>query len=361
MAVRTTTQFKALYGTSGSLFPDNTSGDISEADVRAFGEDIADSFLNESDDPYTGPFPQVTASGTDTYAATTSPAISAYATGQKFQIKFTNASTGVSTLNLNTLGAKKIYTNPTTQATTGDITAAQIYLLIYDAALDTAAGGFLMIGGSGGSGGATDAEDVTFTPAGNISATDVQAALEELDTDKATTGSVSTVATDLSNHISDATDAHDASAISFSATGNIAATDVQAAIEELDTEKAPIDRTESWEVPFGDESSPITATTAKLTFYWPYDNTTLSAIWAGLTVVQTSGSTFTIDVNKNGTTMLSTKITIDNTEDTSLTAATQPVLSTTTLSRGDKIVIDVDQVGDATAKGPKIIFDFTRF
>lgn len=120
-------------------------------------------------------------------------------------------------------------------------------------------------------------------------------------------------------------------------------------------------RTESWEVPFGDESSPITATTAKLTFYWPYDNTTLSAIWAGLTVVQTSGSTFTIDVNKNGTTMLSTKITIDNTEDTSLTAATQPALSTTTLSRGDKIVIDVDQVGDATAKGPKIIFDFTRF
>lgn len=191
MAVRTTTQFKALYGTSGSLFPDNTTGDISEADVRAFGEDIADSFLNESDDPYTGPFPQATASGTDTYAATVSPAITAYATGQKFQIKFTNASSGVSTLNLNTLGAKKIFTNPTTQATTGDITAAQIYILIYDAALDTAAGGFLMIGGSGGGAvdsvnGQTgvvvlDAVDIDFTPAGNIAATDVQAAIVELD------------------------------------------------------------------------------------------------------------------------------------------------------------------------------------
>jgi len=146
MAVRTTTQFKALYGTSGTLFPDNTTAEISEADIRAFGEDIADSFSNESDDAYTSPFPQVTASGTDTYAATTSPAISAYATGQKFQIKFTNASTGVSTLNLNTLGAKKIYINPTTQATVDHIAAGQISLLVYDAALDSASGGFLMIG-----------------------------------------------------------------------------------------------------------------------------------------------------------------------------------------------------------------------
>lgn len=39
-------------------------------------------------------------------------------------------------------------------------------------------------------------------------------------------------------HLADTSDAHDASAISFSATGNIAATDVQAAIAELDTEKA---------------------------------------------------------------------------------------------------------------------------
>ena len=47
MAIRTKTEFKALYGTSGTLFPDNTTGAISEADVRAFGEDIADSFSND--------------------------------------------------------------------------------------------------------------------------------------------------------------------------------------------------------------------------------------------------------------------------------------------------------------------------
>jgi hypothetical protein len=146
MAVRTTTQFKSLYGTSGSLFPDNTTGAISEADIRAFGEDIADSFPNESDDAYTASFPQATASGTNTYAATPAPVITAYANNQKFIIKFTNASSGVSTLNLAAIGAKKIYINPTTQATTGHIVAGQISLLVYDAALDAAAGGFLMIG-----------------------------------------------------------------------------------------------------------------------------------------------------------------------------------------------------------------------
>lgn len=46
-----------------------------------------------------------------------------------------------------------------------------------------------------------------------------------------------TITTNLNNHIADTSDAHDASAISFSPAGNLAATDVQAAIAELDTEK----------------------------------------------------------------------------------------------------------------------------
>lgn len=60
---------------------------------------------------------------------------------------------------------------------------------------------------SAGGGGGTDdqvAAEVPFTPAGNIAATDVQAALEELDSEKAATASLATVATsgdynDLSN------------------------------------------------------------------------------------------------------------------------------------------------------------------
>lgn len=71
------------------------------------------------------------------------------------------------------------------------------------------------------------ASAITNTPAGSIAATTIQAAVDELDSD-------------IQGHISDTTDAHDASAISFSATGGISATDVQAAIVELDTEKAPL-------------------------------------------------------------------------------------------------------------------------
>lgn len=41
--------FEALYGTSGTVFPDNTTGDISEGDLRGFGQAIKDSFLSTSD------------------------------------------------------------------------------------------------------------------------------------------------------------------------------------------------------------------------------------------------------------------------------------------------------------------------
>lgn len=42
--------YKNLYGSSGTTFPDNTSGQISEGDMRQFGEDQADSFLMKSSD-----------------------------------------------------------------------------------------------------------------------------------------------------------------------------------------------------------------------------------------------------------------------------------------------------------------------
>lgn len=43
MAIRTKPQFEALYGTSATTFNDNTTGDVSAGDMRAFGQDIADS------------------------------------------------------------------------------------------------------------------------------------------------------------------------------------------------------------------------------------------------------------------------------------------------------------------------------
>ena len=45
MANREPSAFTSLYGTSGSQFPDNTTGLITETIVRAFGQDIADSLV----------------------------------------------------------------------------------------------------------------------------------------------------------------------------------------------------------------------------------------------------------------------------------------------------------------------------
>jgi len=70
--------------------------------------------------------------------------------------------------------------------------------------------------------------------------------------------------------------------------------------------------------------------------------------------VDTAGVTnlATIDVHKNGTTIMTTnKITIDTAEKTSRTAATAPVLTTTTLAAGDIITIDIDAIQTTAAKG----------
>lgn len=102
-----------------------------------------------------------------------------------------------------------------------------------------------------------------------------------------------------------------------------------------------------------DEITALTTGANKLTFRMPYAMT-LTAVRASLTTAQTSGLIFTVDVNVNGTTVLSTKITIDNTEKTSTTAAAAPVISTSFLPDDSEITIDIDQIGDGTAKGLKI-------
>ena len=87
---------------------------------------------------------------------------------------------------------------------------------------------------------------------------------------------------------------------------------------------------------------------------------TLTAVRASLSTAQTSGSIFTVDINDGGTTILSTKLTIDNTEKTSTTAATPAVISDTALANDAEITIDIDQIGDGTAKGLKITLIGTR-
>lgn len=72
------------------------------------------------------------AGSTDSYAITVVPAITAYSTGQFFTFKANTANTGAATLNVNSLGAKTIKKNVSTDLATGDILANQIVSVIYD-------------------------------------------------------------------------------------------------------------------------------------------------------------------------------------------------------------------------------------
>lgn len=102
-----------------------------------------------------------------------------------------------------------------------------------------------------------------------------------------------------------------------------------------------------------DEFTPITAGTGKVTFR-NVGTKTVVGVRASLTTAQTSGSIFTIDINVNGSSILSTKLTIDNGETTSATAATPAVIGSSALADNDAISIDVDSIGSGNATGLKV-------
>ena len=108
-----------------------------------------------------------------------------------------------------------------------------------------------------------------------------------------------------------------------------------------------------------DETTALTAGTAKVTFRMPYAMT-LTSVRASVTTAPT-GSTLTVDINDGGTTILSTKLTIDVSEKTSTTAATPAVISDTALASDAEITIDIDSVGSTVAgAGLKVTLIGTR-
>jgi hypothetical protein len=105
--------------------------------------------------------------------------------------------------------------------------------------------------------------------------------------------------------------------------------------------------TESIIIACSDETTAITTGTAKVTFRMPYAFT-LSAVRASVTTAPT-GSTIIIDINEAGSTILSTKLSIDASEKTSTTAASAAVISDTALADDAEISVDFDQVGATIA------------
>jgi hypothetical protein len=101
------------------------------------------------------------------------------------------------------------------------------------------------------------------------------------------------------------------------------------------------------------ETTAFVIGTNKQRFRLPYAFK-VTAVYAEVSTAQTSGSIIQVDINVNGTSMLSTKLTIDNGETDSNTAATPAVMSSTSFAARDQFQFDLDQVGDGTARGLKV-------
>lgn len=109
--------------------------------------------------------------------------------------------------------------------------------------------------------------------------------------------------------------------------------------------------TETIVVALSDETTALTTGLAKTTIRMPY-RFTLTNVRASLTTASTAGIP-TVDINRNGTSIFSTLLTIDATEKSSKTAATPCALSTATLEDDDEITFDIDVSGTG-ATGLKV-------
>lgn len=132
-----------------------------------------------------------------------------------------------------------------------------------------------------------------------------------------------------------------------------AAANAAAARTVLGVAQADLKPTHCIPIAASDETTALVTGSAKVTFRMPYAFT-LSSVRASLTTAQASGSLLTVDIKMGGTSVLTTKITIDNTAKTSKTAATPPVIGTSALTDDAEITIDITQIGDGTAKGLKV-------
>src|SRR3546814_6083491 len=101
-------------------------------------------------------------------------------------------------------------------------------------------------------------------------------------------------------------------------------------------------------VAVGDETMELIVGTAKVGFRLPHA-VTLTAVRASLTTASSSGAV-TVDINEAGSTILSTKLTIDQGEKTSTTAATPAVISDASLGDDAEITIDVHGPGPEERK-----------
>lgn len=232
-------------------------------------------------------------------------------------------------------------------------------------------------------GGTPTADSVTFDPAGNIAATDVQAAIEELDSEKSGTGHTHSY---LANIVEDTTPqlGGNLDLNSNVITGLEIGTNVQAYDADLDAIaglspsnddiiqrkagawsnrtmaqlKTDLAIQQTIIIACSDETTPLTAGAAKATFRMPYAMT-LADVRASVKTAPT-GSGIIVNIKEAGTTIFSTKSTIAAGAKTSV-GGTPAVISDSALADDAEMTVDIDQVGSTIAgAGLKMVLIGTK-
>lgn len=116
-------------------------------------------------------------------------------------------------------------------------------------------------------------------------------------------------------------------------------------------------QTNTTTIAISDTTSAITAGTDKQYWNAPYAFT-IKSVKATLGTYSSSGLV-TVNIKKNGTTIFSTRLTVDAAEYDSTTAATPYVLSTTSISSNDRLTFDIDDAGTG-AKNLQITIYHTK-
>ena len=105
--------------------------------------------------------------------------------------------------------------------------------------------------------------------------------------------------------------------------------------------------TTSFVIACSDETSDLTTGDDKAQIRLPFQFE-LTSVSANVNTAPT-GSTISIQIQEDGSDILSTPITIDASETTSETASVPPSISDSTLASNSILSIDLDQVGSSTA------------
>jgi hypothetical protein len=274
------------------------------------------------------------ASGTDTITATYSPAITAYTNGMTLVFRAAAANTASApTFNANSVGAKKIFKQAGAALVAGDIAGDHHDCTItYNSSLDSSAGGWLLQNPQ-------SAQEVNI--AGQTALTAIAVDDSLLVYDLSATANKGITILNLLDVINSLTaDGTPDSNADYALVWDASASEAKRVLLK---NLRPL---EFWEYAIGDESTAVTTGTAKITVRAP-KALTVTDVRSSATAA--GAGAITLDINESGTTILSTKLSMDASEKTSTTAATPAVISDTAIASDAEITIDVDAVSGTWA------------